>query len=131
MTAMRQPSGLGRAGAALWKKVREALPPGWAYDERELALLAAACRQADDLGLLERAIKRDGAMAVGSKGQPTVNPAIPEARQARVVLSRLLGELSLPVESEQKPQTAASRRAQRAADARWSEQRRKQEGGVG
>jgi len=123
---MRQPSGLGPAGKSLWRKMRDALPPGWAYDERELAILAAACRQADDLALLEKAIKRDGATATGSKGQLTVNPAIPEARQARIVLSRLLGELSIPVESDEKPQTAASRRAQRAADARWDQHRSRQ-----
>jgi phage terminase small subunit len=122
---MRQPPGLGPAGKALWRKMRDALPPGWTYDERELAILAAACRQADDLALLEKAIKRDGATATGSKGQLTVNPCIAEARQARVVLSRLLGELSIPIESDEKPQTAASRRAQRAADARWDQHRRR------
>jgi P27 family predicted phage terminase small subunit len=131
MTAMRQPTGLGTAGKALWRKMCEALPPGWQYDEREQALLGAACKQADDLAMLQRAIKRDGAMAVGSKGQPTVHPAIPEARQARVVLSRLLGELSLPVESAERPQTAASRRAQKAANTRWDAKRRKPGVGVG
>lgn len=128
---MRQPPGLGAAGKALWKKMREALPAGWAYDERELALIAAACRQADDLALLERAIKRDGAMSRGSQGQPTVNPALPEARQARVVLARLLGEVSLPVESDEKPKTAASRRAQHAADSRWDQHRRRTGATVG
>lgn len=118
---MRQPTGLANAGKKLWRQMRDALPEGWVFDERELAILERACRQADDLALLEAAIRREGVTATGSQGQRVLSPLVPEARQARLSISRLLGELALPVESEAKPLTAAGRRAKRAADARWAE----------
>lgn len=129
-TAPRAPSGLGVAGRALWRSVSSALPDGFAWDERELAILTMAAHQADDLAALEAAIEQHGAMVVGSKGQPVLNPAIGEARQARLTVSRLLGLLGIPDEDEE-PKTAASRHGQKAAQARWSRkenmQRRKAE----
>jgi phage terminase small subunit len=112
------PKGLGPRGRALWKRIVGSLPAGWELDDRELAILSLAARQADDLARLEQAIKRDGAMAVGSTGQPVVHPAIVEARQARLAIGRLLGQLQLPDEDAQ-PRTEAGRRGQRAARARW------------
>lgn len=123
MTPPKAPKGLGNSGRALWRSVVKAMPDGWELDERELVLLGVACRQRDDLAKLERAIKREGAMATGSKGQPVVHPAIPEARQARLAIGRLLGELSIPDETAERPLTAASRRARKAAQARWGHQR--------
>lgn len=102
----------------MWRSVAKGLPDGWELDERELAVLSLAAHQADDLARLETAIKRDGAMSVGSKGQPVVNPALTEARQARLAIGRLLGQLSLPAEDEE-PNTEAGRRDQNAARVRW------------
>lgn len=118
------PAGLADAGRELWAAIFRQLPPvpdgeePWELSEREEAMLMLACRQADDLALLEAAIERDGAMTVGSKLQPVVNPAIAEARQARIAISRLLGSLQL-FEGGTKPQTTASQRGQHAARARW------------
>jgi Phage terminase, small subunit len=117
---MRQPPGLSAAGARLWEQMKAALPEGWTYDEREQAILERACRQADDLAELEKAIKRDGVVANGSQGQKVLNGLVSEARQARVVIARLLGEVTLPDETAEKPQTAASRRGQKAANTRWA-----------
>jgi hypothetical protein len=57
-------------------------------------------------------------MVLGSAGQPVLHPAVVEARQARLAISRLLGTLSLPDE-EAEPRTVAGLRAQRAARSRW------------
>lgn len=120
---MKPPSSLRRRGKALWKSVQEALPADWVLDEREAELLTLAAHQADDLDRLEAVIKKVGVEALGSAGQPVVHPAVAEARQARLAIGRLLGQLSLPDEEEE-PRTEASKRAQKAANVRWSRKRR-------
>ena len=114
----KAPAGLRAAGQALWRDVLRGVPAGWELDERESALLALAAQQADDLARLDDAIRGHGAMVEGSQGQPVVNPAISEARNARLAISRLLGALAIPNESGHAG-TEASRRGQRAARARW------------
>ncbi len=122
---MKSPTGLGPAGKRLWREMLAALPPGWEFDQRELALLDQACRQADDVAALERAVKKDGRTVKGSIGQVRLHPAVVELRQGRVVLARLLGELSMPVESAEKGTTAAGKRGLRAAKVRWDREREK------
>jgi hypothetical protein len=114
---MSTPRGLGPAGKALWRSVHDDLPDDWELDRRELENLSLAARQADDLARLEKVIAKEGTMSIGSTGQPTVHPAIPEARQARLSISRLLGSIPLP-DAEEQPQTAASERGRAAARAR-------------
>ena len=115
---MKAPAGLGQRGKALWKSVTEGLPDGWELDERELAVLELAAGQADQLDALEAAIRRDGVTAVGSAGQLRLNPAVAEARAARLAVGRLLGQLQLP-DADAQPRSEAGRRGQRAARARW------------
>jgi P27 family predicted phage terminase small subunit len=123
---MKAPKGLGNRGRALWRSIIRQLPKDWVLDEREAVILTMAARQADDLQRLETVIAKDGAMVTGSQGQPVVNPAIVESRQARLAINRLLGELSLPDdEDDEEPKTAAGRRAQRAANARWDQHARR------
>ena len=123
---MAAPKGLDATGRALWRSVTAGLPDGWELDERELAVLALAARQADDVAALERALKRDGVTVKGSTGQPRVNPLVSELRQARLAVGRLLGQLSLPDEQAQ-PRTEAGRRGQKAAQARWAREADKRE----
>jgi pyruvate/2-oxoglutarate dehydrogenase complex dihydrolipoamide acyltransferase (E2) component len=117
-TGPAEPAGLGAAGQALWRSILGDLPASWELDGRELALLERACRQADDLGRLEAVLAEQGSMAVGSAGQPVVHPAIAEARQARLAIARLLGQIELPGEEEE-PESEATRRARHAAKVRW------------
>lgn len=120
---MTPPEGLGEAGAALWSRIVEPrAAAGWLLDEREAAILSAACRQADDIAGLEAEIVSAGRMVEGSRGQPVLNPAITEVRQGRLALGRLLGQLALP-DGEDVPRSAAGQRGQRAARSRWSRQR--------
>lgn len=122
---VKPPKGLGNSGRALWCQITRALSDGWAFDERELAILKLACRQADNVAALETVIARDGVMSHGSAGQPVCHPAVGEIRQGRIVLSKMLGLLSIPDE-EEKPRTAAGRRDQHAADTRWALESRRQ-----
>lgn len=120
---MSAPKGLGTAGKRLRKSILADLPNDWELDHREIELLELAARQADDLALLERAIKKEGAISTGSTGQTIVHPAILEARQARLAISRLVGLIELP-DGEERPATAATTRGRKAAQARWGRQDR-------
>ncbi len=115
----RAPAGLGRAGGALWRD----LVGAFELDERECAVLAAACRQADDLVKLEEVLAEDGLVVAGSRGQPRLTTVVAELRQGRLALARLLGALALPDEVGAKPVTSRSARASRAANVRWGKVR--------
>ena len=117
------PEGLAAAGRRLWVSILADLPSEMELEARELVVLEAACRQADAVAVLERAVKRDGVMVKGASGQRRLNGAVSEVRQGRIALARLLGDLDLP--AEQAPQTASSKRARRAAQTRWAEHARR------
>ena len=114
VTSHRIPTGLGKAGKALWRQITNE----WELDPRELALLTAACRQTDDVALLEVALAKDGLITVGSMGQPRLNAVITELRQSRLAAAKLLVDLRLPSE-DAAPMTAAQQRASKAARRRW------------
>lgn len=112
------PAGLHAAGTALWERLTAA----YEFGPTESALLEAACRQADDVALIEAAIAQDGAVVAGSKGQPRLNAGLAEVRQGRLALQKLLGGLAVP-EDDEAPLTANGRRARAAANARWDRRR--------
>ena len=95
--------------ASLVERIREALPSTHEFDERDLTLLDLAERQARDIDRLEADIAERGAR-VGER----LNNAIPEVRQARVALARILGQVDLPEVG-----TTSSQHARKAAIARW------------
>jgi hypothetical protein len=117
------PEGLREAGKALWTEFLGDVGDGWTLDARELHLLQRACRCADELDDLERAVDEDGVVVRGSRGQATAHPALSEARQLRLVQLRLLGSIELP-DDENEPRSAAAVRAQRAARSRWDRRQR-------
>src|SRR4051794_5396169 len=96
MASPKPPTGLQPPGRSLWRAMHAALPQDVEYDERELAILAQACRQADAVASLDAVLKRDGLTVVGSQGQPRLHPAVTELRQGRIALARLLGDVELP-----------------------------------
>lgn len=115
------PRGLKAPGRALWKQLHEALPPTAEFDERDLAILALAARQADDVAALERSIRKVGVVVDGSKGQPRLNALVTEARQGRAAVARLLTDLDLDEQEVERPRSPRSRRAQHAAEVRWAD----------
>jgi len=119
---MRAPNGLGDAGGRLWRSVAAWMsehPAGSVQlDPHERELLAEACRIADRLGAMREAL--DGADLADTG---TVR-LLAEERQQRLALANLLvAKLGLPTGMPQevgsKGSTPRSRRAQRAAAARW------------
>ena len=92
------------------------MSPGVELDEREQALLEAAAHQADAIAALEADVAERGHILDGARGARVVNPAVPEARQGRLALGRLLGGLDLP-----DSQSLTGLRAGKAARARWGQ----------
>jgi len=88
----------------------------------ELEILAEAARTLDELDALRDAVAATGTTTEGSRGQPVVNPALSEMRQARAELRRLLEMLSLPDPEQDSGKAvtgARSARAAKAARTRW------------
>jgi hypothetical protein len=93
MSAGRAPNGLGLAGKKLWGTVTDAFDLG----EHELLVLLEACRTVDTLNELDAARKAEGSVIDSPHGKKA-HPAVVEARQQRLVLSKLLTSLAIPAE---------------------------------
>jgi hypothetical protein len=116
MSAQSLPSGLRAAGKRLWAAVAESfvLNPG------EFAMLEQACRTADELDRLERAVRAlPDLVTTGSTGQLKPHPLLAEVRAHRLLLERLTTALNLPDEDEESGLRPGQRHAQRAAQGRW------------
>jgi hypothetical protein len=89
--------------------------------EHEAVLLDSACRLADHVALLDARVAADGVTTTTAAGAPKVHPALTEARQGRLALSKLLTDLALPVDvddDEIKRESPGTLRARAAAKAR-------------
>jgi hypothetical protein len=117
---MKPPSDLksrGR-GRCFWAATMK----GFELTGPELEILAEAARTLDELDALREAVAVTGTTTEGSRGQPVVNPALSEMRQARAELRRLLGMLSLPDDAQDSGKAVTGARSARAAKAsrtRW------------
>jgi hypothetical protein len=94
--------------------IRGSLPDTHEWDEREVALLDLAARQAADIDLLEADIAANGARLDGGR----LNTALCELRQGRVALGRLLGLVDIPNSN-----SPGSVHASKAARSRWGDRR--------
>lgn len=114
----KPPKGLDSEGRALWRSILRDVPVHLELDARELSVLATACAQADQNAALERVIQRDGLTVTGAAGQRRLNACVTELRQGRTALARLLETVDLGT-GEGFSEAPASRRAKKAAEARW------------
>jgi len=58
------------------------------------SILHEVCRTHDAIELLQAEVATQGVLESGSQGQVVINPAVPEARQQRVLLRQLLTALN-------------------------------------
>jgi pyruvate/2-oxoglutarate dehydrogenase complex dihydrolipoamide acyltransferase (E2) component len=119
------PAEFGPAGQELWRQVISHGEEGLILRPDEAAVLATACRTADQITTLEATLARSPAMMIpGSKGQEILHPAIAELRLQRQLLAQLLGRLDVPEhlgdEDGEWDNLTASQRARKAARERWS-----------
>lgn len=90
----RKPAGLGSEGARLWSEVvAEMAGDGLVPTSRERRWLEDACRTADMIADMERALEGQPRVVKGSQGQPVAHPLIGEIRQHRTTLSSLLARV--------------------------------------
>jgi hypothetical protein len=112
------PDGLGESGSRLWGKV----VADWDLDPSDFELLLQACRTADELDRLGKALEGAEPFVKGSTGQTKIHPGFEELRRHRAILATLLGKLDISdaEEPEQTPeQKWRSDRARNASNARW------------
>ena len=86
-----KPRGLTGPGAKLWAAVTSE----YELAADDLAVLEEACRTRSLLADLRARAAEDGLITPSSQGD-RVNPAIVEARQQSLLLSKLLAALKLP-----------------------------------
>jgi hypothetical protein len=110
-TTAKAPAGLAVAGRKLWASVTDE------YDllVYEELLLLQACRCADQLDRLAVEAASGPPTITNYKGDLTAHPALTEARQQAIVLSRLLASLRLPSGEEEGDQRPQRRGASRGA----------------
>lgn len=108
------PTGTKASGRRLWRSVLGR----YELEEHELALLREAVRCADLLDDLAAVVAKDGPMLLNSRGDVVAHPAVVEARQARVTLTRLVASLRLPEEAPGDLARGQRRGAARGAYAR-------------
>jgi hypothetical protein len=112
----RAPSGLGRAGRALWRGINAE----FGLAPHEAAILLQCCRVVDRLDALELELREAGSLTVeGSTGQPKAHPLLAEQRAQMRVLESLSRALSIPLPSEEVGRRR-SPSAREAAIQRWS-----------
>jgi hypothetical protein len=92
----RAPSGLGRAGRALWSDV----VADFELSSHEEALLLQAARTADAIDRLEAVVAAEGDVLDVPPTPKRVHPALVEARQQRIALARLVACLAIPADDE-------------------------------
>jgi hypothetical protein len=113
---VRPPVGLKAPGRGLWL----AVVGKYVLTAAEVEMLGQACRTADELDRLERAVRGLSELVVsGSTGQPKAHPLLEEVRRHRQLLERLTTALNLPDDSEEVGTRASSRHARKAAEGRW------------
>ena len=86
------PAGLRASGRRLWVAVLTELE----LDSHEELLLVNACRAADRLDLLDDIVNTAEPLIRNGKGELIAHPALVEARQQSIVLSRLIASLRMP-----------------------------------
>lgn len=101
-------------GKRLWLSVTERFEP----EPDELLVLESACRTADELFRLDRELRKATTLETrGYRRQSRANPLLKEARQHRLLLSRLLAQLGLESSS---PAASRSAAARKLALVRWN-----------
>jgi hypothetical protein len=92
------------------KAIRASLPATYVFDERDETLLELAEQQARHIDALEEDVRKRGVRHDGDK----LNSAIREARNGRIALARILGQVDMPEAG-----TTARIHARKAANGRW------------
>ena len=115
----KPPTGLKAPGRRLWVSVVDR----YVLTAAEVEMLGQACRTADELDRLERAVRGLSELTTtGSTGQLKPHPLLEEVRRHRQLLERLTSALNLPDDDQEVGDRAGTRHARTAARGRWRRQ---------
>ena len=124
----RPPVGVGKRARELWLSImgRYRMRP----DQVEL-VVELVCA-VDEIDRLRRALRKDGLMVTGSKGQLVAHPALAQITARRATVARLSAQLRIPDPKPKREQEQDRRRtgstgrhpatvgkARKAAESRW------------
>lgn len=116
MTPPKPPTGLRPPGRKLWTAVADR----YVLTAAETEMLGQACRTADELDRLEKAVRALPELTTtGSTGQIKPHPLLAEVRAHRLLLERLTTALCLPDEDQEVGLRPGQKHGQRAIRARW------------
>jgi len=108
MVEVRSPAELRATGRRIWVALVEVVD----LEEWEKTTLLEACRTADRLDALNKAMKGKPLTVRNSKGDETAHPLLVESRQQSIVYARLIAALRIPdFETGVIPQSRSSRGA--------------------
>jgi hypothetical protein len=108
------------AGSRLTREILDL----YALNPAEMLILAKAASMADALERIDAQMADAPLIVDGSTGQPVENPLLRSQRAHAARLAGLLESLSLPRQDEESGRPPAARLAQRAAQVRWSREKR-------
>lgn len=90
----RAPNGLGRRGAALWRDLHGAFD--FTGEPHRAVMVEDACREADLVDRLQKAVDTNSLRVKGSQDQPVAAPELSELRLHRKALVDMLRVLAIP-----------------------------------
>ena len=111
----KEPAGLSVSGRALWAS----LTSKYVFRPDELVIVERAARTADRISDMESVLGSE-LLSVGSMGQESIHPLIPEIRSHTQMLASLMKQLNLPDEDSAAGESPRSTLARKAAQSRWA-----------
>ncbi len=117
------PDDLCGRGLAVWDDINRR----YTFTAEELALVLQIARTVQKLDELNDALNGADFVVSGSNNQPVAHPLLDTAKSYRLALVSMLRHLDLPADEDDIPLTASQRKAQRAANSRWSGHTRRAE----
>ena len=90
----RAPNGLGRRGKSLWAELHTEFD--FTGEPHRRVLVEDACREADLVDRLQRAVTKNDLRVRGWQGQPVTAPEVAELRLHRKAMADILRALALP-----------------------------------
>ena len=100
---------------SLRDRLADDLPDGFEWSAADLEMLEQGEGLLSTIAELEKLIAEQGVTIVGASGQPRLNAAVAELRQARAQVARIVGLLAVSTERASSP---ASRSRYRHTDPR-------------
>ena len=106
-------------GAALRREILEKFE----LTAAEAATLDQAAELLDQFRRVSAALAKQPVTTTGSRGQVVGNPLLDEQRRHADTVARLLDALHIPDDDQQEGETLTTKRARRAARARWAREK--------